>query len=119
MKIVIGGFCVDNSITREQKIAIMTNPELIEVVDKLNKIYAKSKFGSLTMAFDKKNPNINIINKLDVHIQQIMFNMLKTNYSNDLQIEIRAKNRPFEIWVESDGYIGIEYMDVKDNVFTL
>jgi hypothetical protein len=119
MKIVIGGFCVDNSITREQKIAIMTNPELIEVVDKLNKIYAKSKFGSFTMDFDKKNSNIDIVNKLEVHIQQIMFNMLKTNHSNDLQIKIIAKNKPFEIWIESDGYIGIEYINAKQNVFTL
>jgi hypothetical protein len=119
MKIVIGKFCTTDSITREQKIAIMTNPKLIEIVDKLNKIYFKSKFGRLLKVFDKTNPNIDIIDMLEKNIKTIMFNMLKiTYYYNDLKIENVAKNRPFEIINDGD-FIWAQYMNNKQNVFTL
>jgi len=123
MKIVIGDF-INSDITYEQKLAIMTNKELIELVDELiNKIYKKYKcHAHFTMFVDKDNSDLAIVDSLLLSIKKIFKDILqenyKSSYSDYLKIEIVAKNRSFEVICERD-YIWTQYMDNKQNVFTL
>ena len=117
MKIVIGKFIL-YSLTYEQKLAIMTNKELIELIYERDKIYKKYKniFSSM-LDIDTIN-----INNLYKSIEQIFKNICQEDYENyykdSLEIQVVAKNRPFEV-INGKYCIHIQYMDNKQNVFTL